>query len=134
MLVLTFTVEGAGNCVEVAGMPYVYARTPRGSFVLPARCAHRGGPLHLATLDEAGDRLVCPWHEGRTSTTRLIRRGIPAVRRGNTVTAVFPVPADTDATTSHRPVSPDLRGQCPTGTTLSRATAPTGRASATTEN
>jgi hypothetical protein len=111
MLVLTFAVEGTGNCVEVAGMPYVYARTPSGSFVLPARCAHRGGPLHLATLDATGARLVCPWHERTTLASRLIRKGIPAVRKGNTVTAVFPVPADTATTTNHRPISPDLCGR-----------------------
>jgi hypothetical protein len=110
MLVLTFAVEGTGNCVDVGGTPYVYARTPRGSFVLPARCAHRGGPLHLATLNDQGTQLICPWHEQATATTRLIRKGIPAVRKGNTVTAVFPVLADTKTTTSHRPISPDLRG------------------------
>lgn len=110
MLVLTFALEGAGNCVEVGGVPYVYARTPRGSFVLPARCAHRGGPLHLATLDDEGARLTCPWHEQVTTTARLIRKGIPAVCRGNTVTAVFPVSADTETVTSHRPMSPDISG------------------------
>ena len=110
MLVLSFAVEGTGNCVEVDGMPYVYARTARGSFVLPARCAHRGGPLHLAALDDAGGRMVCPWHEQVTSATRLIKRGMPAVRRGNKVTAVFPVAGDTAASTSHRPLSPDLCG------------------------
>jgi Rieske [2Fe-2S] domain len=108
MLVLTFAVEGAGNCVEVAGMPYVYARTPRGSFVLPARCKHRGGPLHLATLDHEGRRMVCPWHGRSTATSRLIREGIPAVRMGNVVTAVFPVRADTEVGTGYRPVSADL--------------------------
>lgn len=110
MLVLTFSVEGTGNCVEVGGTPYVYARTLRGSFVVPARCAHRGGPLHLATLADDGARMVCPWHEQATATARLIRKGIPAVRKGNTVTAVFPVHADTETATAHRPMSPDLCG------------------------
>ncbi|HEY3611968.1 MAG TPA: Rieske 2Fe-2S domain-containing protein [Pseudonocardiaceae bacterium] len=108
---MSFAVEGTGNSVDVGGVPYVYARTPRGSFVLPARCAHRGGPLHLATVDETGALLVCPWHERTTSANRLIRRSVPAVRAGNTVTAVFPVPADTEVVTRHRPVSPDLCGR-----------------------
>ena len=51
MLVLTFAVEGVGNCAEVGGIPYVFARTTLGSFVFPAQCGHRGGPLHLAMLD-----------------------------------------------------------------------------------
>jgi hypothetical protein len=107
MPVLNFAAEGAGNCVEVAGVPYVYARTAKGSFVLPAQCPHRGGPLHLATLDDAG-RAVCPWHGGVTSTTRLTKKGVPAVRRGNLVTAVFPEPADTETAIGYRPMSPDL--------------------------
>lgn len=115
MLVLTFAVEGAGNCVEVGSVPYVYARTARGSFVLPAQCSHRGGPLHLAALDEAGGRAVCPWHGAATSITRMIKKGIPAVRLGNTVTAVFPVPPDTEATTGHLPMSRDLCGLRPSG-------------------
>ncbi|MBM9510083.1 Rieske 2Fe-2S domain-containing protein [Actinacidiphila acididurans] len=110
MLVVTFSATGAGNCVEVAGTPYVYARTRRdGSdgFVMGARCPHRGGPLHLASVSEDGARLVCPWHGGRVSLARL-RRQVPAVRRGDTVTAVFAVPADTEATVRHVPVSDAL--------------------------
>lgn len=108
MFVLSFAVEGTGNAVEVGGVPYIYARTVLGSFVSPARCAHRGGPLHLATVDVERPRLVCPWHGGGTSATRLLRRGIPAVRRGDTVTAVFPVPAETTAVVAHLPLSADL--------------------------
>lgn len=108
MLVLSFAVEGAGNCAEIDGMPYVYARTALGAFVSPARCAHRGGPLHLATIAPGGTRMVCPWHEQATSTTRLIRKGIPAVRSGGRVTAVFPDRANALVRTGHRPLSPDL--------------------------
>lgn len=116
MLVVTFSVAGAGNCVDVAGTPYVYARTGRdgsdGSdnsdgFVMGARCPHRGGPLHLASVSEDGARLVCPWHGGRVSPARL-RRQVPAVRRGDMVTAVFAVPADTETSVRHVPVSDDL--------------------------
>ncbi|WP_147268597.1 Rieske (2Fe-2S) protein [Sphaerisporangium album] len=110
MLVVNFAVEGAHNCVEVDGVPYVYARTAKGSFVMPALCPHRGGPLNLAEVDATGGRAVCPWHERATSITRLRRKGIPAVRRGNTVTAVLPVPADSEVTTTHRPMSPAFCG------------------------
>ena len=109
MPVLTFATEGAGNCVTVLGTPYVYAQTENGSFMLPARCPHRGGPLHLAVFENEGSRLVCPWHERATSVTRYIKAGSPAVRRGRVVTAVFPGPANTPHTAAYRPLSASLR-------------------------
>lgn len=90
MPVVTFAVEGRGNCVVLGDTPYVYARTKLGSFVLSARCPHRGGPLHLAEFEPGGNRLICPWHERATSVTKALKAGIPAVRRGDRVTAVFP--------------------------------------------
>ncbi|WP_188316997.1 Rieske 2Fe-2S domain-containing protein [Solihabitans fulvus] len=110
MLVLTFAVSGAGNCVEVGGAPFVYARTTLGSFVLPARCSHRGGPLHLARVEPGRARLICPWHEQATSVKRLARTGIPAVRRGEVVTAVFADATPDNWSTGHLPLSPDLDG------------------------
>jgi nitrite reductase (NADH) small subunit len=108
MLVLTFSAAGRNNCVTVAGTPYIYARTRLGSFLLSARCPHRGGPLHLATFEPAGTRLICPWHGRATSVTRALSMGIAVTRRGNVVTAVFPHPASTDYQINHRPVSPEL--------------------------
>jgi Rieske 2Fe-2S protein len=106
---VTFSTAGQGNCVEVAGMPYVYARTAQGGFVMAARCPHRGGPLNLAGVTAEGDRLVCPWHERRTSVNRL-RKEIPAVRSGDRVTAVFTGArfAGARAQLTYRPVSCDL--------------------------
>lgn len=109
MLVLSFTVEGRGNSVVVDGAPYVFARTASGSFVLPSRCPHRGGPLQMATLDDSGRYLRCPWHERRTSVTRHRLVGLPAVRRGNAVTAVFPQDAGSPVEHVHVPVAPCLR-------------------------
>ncbi|SRR6266571_6390253 len=110
MFVLTFAAAGRGNCAEIEGVPYVFARTSLGSFVMPARCAHRGGPLHLGDLDERGTRLVCPWHGGHTSVARMIKTAVPAVRTGNTVTAVFPDPADSGRAVTYRPLSAALTG------------------------
>jgi nitrite reductase (NADH) small subunit len=95
--VVTFPVAGRGNCAVVDGTPYVYATVRGSGFVMRARCPHRGGPLHLAAAPEpAGTggrpgaaRLVCPWHERKTSVA-MLRAEIPAVRTGTTVTAVFP--------------------------------------------
>jgi nitrite reductase (NADH) small subunit len=108
MLVLSLAVSGTGNCATVAGTPYVYARTELGSFVLPARCPHRGGPLHLAALEPGRARLVCPWHERATSVSRSLKAGIPAVRRGEVVTVVFPHDADAAYQVEHLPLSAEL--------------------------
>lgn len=108
MLAVTFGVGGKDNCVVVAGGPYVFARTERGSFVLPARCPHRGGPLHLAEFIAGSTQLRCPWHGRATSVTRWLREGIPAVRRGKTVIAVFDVASDAAYTRERRPMSPAL--------------------------
>lgn|GEM_PF-1990184 len=109
MLVVSFAARpGKDNCVMVDDLPYVYARTECGEFVLPARCPHRGGPLHLASFEPGRTRLVCPWHERATSVTRLLRAGIPAVRRGDTVTAVLPVADGAPHRLEHRPMSEGL--------------------------
>jgi nitrite reductase (NADH) small subunit len=108
VLVLTFQVDGRHNCATVDGAPYVYARTEQGSFLLPARCPHRGGPLHLATVEQGTGRLICPWHDRPTSTTRLRKSAPPAVRSGNKVTAVFAVGADASHQLEHRPRSAGL--------------------------
>jgi nitrite reductase (NADH) small subunit len=108
MLVVRFARSGQRNCVVIAGAPFVYACTRLGSFVLPARCPHRGGPLHLADLEHDKPRLVCPWHGRRSSIGRCINRGIPTSRRGELITAVFPHPSGTAYTLEHRPLSPDL--------------------------
>lgn len=108
MLVLTFAAHGKHNCVTIGGKPYIYADTRRGAFVTSARCAHRGGPLHLAAFEDGPPRLICPWHERSTSVGRRLTAGIPVVRRGNVVTAVFPHPAGTPYEIGHLPVAGEL--------------------------
>jgi len=104
---VSFRARGKQNCVETAAGTFVYARTAQGSFVLPASCPHRGGPLHLGAIDPASGRLVCPWHERGTTVDRWMARAVPAVRRANTVTAVLPTD-DTTCVRTHRPLSRDL--------------------------
>ena len=118
MSVVSFPVAGRGNCVVVAGTAYVYATVAGRGFVMSAGCPHRGGPLHLADVTPDASRLICPWHERKTSAARL-RAAIPAVRTGDRVTAVFldQRPARGRAATAplcgetgreHRPLSPAL--------------------------
>ena len=108
MPVVTFAVEGRENCVTAGAESYMYARTAHGSFVLPVRCPHRGGPLNLAAFEPGRTRLLCPWHGRATSVTKAIKAGIPAVRRGNTVTAVFADTTPVSYPLEHRPVSKPL--------------------------
>ncbi|ASW53290.1 hypothetical protein CIK06_02475 [Plantactinospora sp. KBS50] len=109
---MTFTVEGRDNCVTAGVEAYMWARTAYGSFVLPVRCPHRGGPLNLANFEPGRTRLVCPWHGRATSVTKAIKAGVPAVRRGNRVTAVLPDTVKAEVcTTEHRPVSKVLSGR-----------------------
>ncbi|WP_405788000.1 Rieske 2Fe-2S domain-containing protein [Streptomyces sp. NBC_01367] len=89
MPVVSFPVAGRENCVVVAGTAYVYATVGGRGFVMNASCPHRGGPLHLAGVTPDAGRLICPWHDRKTSAARL-RAEIPAVRTGSRVTAVFP--------------------------------------------
>jgi nitrite reductase (NADH) small subunit len=113
MPVVTFAVAGRNNCVVISGMPYVYARTRLGPFVLAARCPHRGGPLNLAEFDSGGTRLICPWHGRPTSVTKILKSGIPAVRCDDQVTAVFPGDAGTEYQLEHRPLSRSLLQEKP---------------------
>jgi nitrite reductase (NADH) small subunit len=103
VLVVKFAATGGDNCVVVDGCPLFYARTELGSFVMPARCRHRGGPLHLARFDPGLGVLVCPWHERLTSVHKALTAGIPAVRRGSTVTAVLSTEATARLAHEHRP-------------------------------
>lgn len=111
MPVVTISTSGVGNCAEVAGAPYVYVEAALGSFVLPATCPHRGGPLHLATVEPGRSRLVCPWHGRSIGVSKAATRGLPAVRTGDRVTIVFPGDADTSVSIKHLPLSDAL---CPT--------------------
>lgn len=108
MLVVSFSAEGAGNCVVVDGVAYVYARTARGAFLIPAQCPHRGGPLHLASVESGGARLVCPWHGRAQPLPSQAAAGVAFVRSGELVTAVFARAADTPWTREHRALSRDL--------------------------
>lgn len=81
MPVVNFAVTGRENCVVVAGIAYVYATVGGRGFVMSAQCPHRGGPLHLAGVTPDASRLICPWHDRKTSTARL-RAGSPPCAPG----------------------------------------------------
>ena len=79
------------NVFEVGGRTYFVAETGPGRVVvLPDACPHRGGPLRLGEYDAEGCVLICPWHRTRVRVDRLVRRALPAARRGNRITAYAP--------------------------------------------
>lgn len=112
MLVVNFAATGSGNCVQIEGRPYVFARSKAGSFVMPARCGHRGGPLHLGEFEPDSSRLVCPWHGKAVSLAHHMKAGVAAVRMGNVVWAVFAADESAEWTTTYKPLSAALRNGC----------------------
>ena len=95
MVVITFD-PCAHNFVRVGDDYYFLMRLPDGSPVmLPDRCQHRGGPLHLGDWDEERGCLVCPWHQTRYTEKSVRKRAIPMVYGEARATIVLDVPPDT---------------------------------------
>jgi hypothetical protein len=59
--------------------------------LVSAKCAHRGGPLHLGQLDAGQTRIVCPMHFLATPVAALKRTAVPAIVRSDQVVAVLPI-------------------------------------------
>lgn len=74
--------------------------------LVPARCPHRGGPLHFATMTQRaqGAVLVCPWHGTPVPLRALKRRGAAMVQSGNRVRAVIDAPDGAEAIVRHIPI------------------------------
>lgn len=100
MAVLTFD-PSQGNCLEVdGGKSWFLAETGDGSaHLLPTLCPHRGGPLHLGTLDAQGEAVRCPWHDNPVKVRWLQKQALPLIRRRNGLwTAIVPDSAGTPRT------------------------------------
>lgn len=83
--------RGKVNYIEVGDNSYFVLGDAGGNWhTLPAKCAHRGGPLHLGSADETGCFIVCPWHKNRSSMTRLRAEALPTVSTRGRVTVVTP--------------------------------------------
>lgn len=72
----------------------LYVALPLGAGVnalVPGRCRHRGGPLHLAQRaeDATGSYLICPWHATRTRCSTLQRQALTSVQSGSSLTVVI---------------------------------------------
>lgn len=94
MLVVEFDSQ-EHNYLMVDEEPYFLLQTDERFLVTRDRCPHRGGPLHLGEWDRRTGSLTCPWHGTCLMRTALVRRSVPAVRCGTTITAIFPAPSGT---------------------------------------
>ncbi|WP_437963756.1 Rieske 2Fe-2S domain-containing protein [Sorangium sp. So ce260] len=88
-MLLRFDLE-EHNYIAGDAADYFLLRTGSQTLMVPDRCPHRGGPLHLAQRE--GQALVCPWHEGRVPLHALRRRSLALIRRGSRVAVILDEP------------------------------------------
>jgi hypothetical protein len=92
MAVLTFDPSRV-NFIEVEGGGgwFLTVLGDGAAHLLPTRCPHRGGPLHLGTIDPKGEAVLCPWHDNPVRVRWLQKNALPLIRRrGGLWTAVVP--------------------------------------------
>lgn len=101
------------NAVEVGEELYMFLDGGDPALV-PARCPHRGGPLHFATLEDRaqGKVLVCPWHGTPVPLRALKRRAVAAVQSGDSVRAVIDAPAGAEPIARYIPIRFVTGGAC----------------------
>jgi nitrite reductase (NADH) small subunit len=104
------------NAVEVGEDLYMFLDAGDPALVA-ARCPHRGGPLHFATLEERaqGAVLVCPWHGTPVPLRALKRRAVATVQSGHRVRAVIDAPAGAEPIVRHIPIRFAAGGACTDG-------------------
>jgi nitrite reductase (NADH) small subunit len=93
------------NAIEIGEELYMFL-DPGDAALVPARCPHRGGPLHFAALEQRaqGAVLVCPWHDTPIPLRALRRRAAATVQSGTRVRAVIDAPADAPLAVRHIPI------------------------------
>ncbi|HEX2692401.1 MAG TPA: Rieske 2Fe-2S domain-containing protein [Kofleriaceae bacterium] len=101
------------NALEVGEDLYLFLEAS-DSVLVPARCPHRGGPLHLATMEHGaqGAVLVCPWHGTNVPLRALVRRAVATVQSGDRVRAVLDAPGGAEIVARHIPVHVATDGTC----------------------
>ncbi|MFC4565265.1 Rieske 2Fe-2S domain-containing protein [Nocardiopsis mangrovi] len=92
------------NTVRVGDELYFRFERQGTVSVLRSRCPHRGGPLHLGSVqgEEPAERLHCPWHGSAFPVSRLCAKGVPTVQVHASVVAYPPVAPGTPASTARQ--------------------------------
>jgi hypothetical protein len=101
------------NALEVGDELYLFLDADDAALI-PARCPHRGGPLHLATPKDTarGPVLVCPWHGTPIPLRALRRRAVATVQSGPLVRAVVEAAPELPLTIRHLPVHLAIGDAC----------------------
>lgn len=104
------------NAIEVGDELYMFLDAGDPALV-PARCPHRGGPLHFATVEDRaqGVVLVCPWHGTAVPLRALKRRAAATVQSGDRVRAVIDAPDGAELVVRHIPIRFATDGACAGG-------------------
>jgi nitrite reductase/ring-hydroxylating ferredoxin subunit len=107
----------AANAIEVGEDRYMFLDgTEPGAApaLVPARCPHRGGPLHFAAVEQraSGAVLICPWHGSAIPLRALRRRAVAMVQSGHQVRAVIDAPAGVTPIVRHIPIRFAPDGAC----------------------
>lgn len=113
------------NAIEVGEERYMFLGAGEAALV-PARCPHRGGPLHFAAVEERahGPVLVCPWHGTPVPLRALRRRAVAAVQSGPHVRAVIDVPEGAELVVRSIPIRFEAGAACPGDCAAAPITAP----------
>lgn len=95
------------NFVQVDDRGYFLLSHPKqGEVLVPNRCPHRGGPLHLSQWEPGQERLTCPWHGASVSCRNLLEHSVPFVRAGGKAVAVLDCDKNSVASPQQRLVLP----------------------------
>jgi nitrite reductase (NADH) small subunit len=89
------------NFLAGAARSYALVAVAGELLFIDAQCPHRGGPLHLGSVDrDARGRhgMRCPWHGTFVPIARLRKTSLPMVVRPHTGEAAVIVPPGSDLT------------------------------------
>lgn len=76
------------NYVAVEERTYFLKRHAYSTQLLPTKCPHRGGPLHMGEVTGDGQSVICPWHDNAYRVCNLEKSALPTVRVRNRISTV----------------------------------------------
>ncbi|OCH38078.1 Rieske 2Fe-2S domain-containing protein [Aliivibrio fischeri] len=59
-------------------------------WVVPSKCPHRGGPLHLGKQCKVTGASICPWHDNRVGLHCVKKQALSLVKSGDDISIVLP--------------------------------------------
>jgi nitrite reductase (NADH) small subunit len=84
------TLEAGQNFIEDRDRAFMLLPDRSGVIhAVPAKCPHRGGPLHLGEFDAGRTCIRCPWHQGNVKISALTKQELPLVSARGVTTVVL---------------------------------------------